>query len=170
MTNQHVTSFTSTTYLKSSEPMQKDYQTAFASLQSKYGASGMAPVQPTGTQSRSGRHSKSHASKKLSSTFPVTSRPQLYSSSSTPSRDWESALANLQTSYGFGGAAPAHRVFSSRRSSKWNRWSWTRSPYSLFRTFRPVNLWINKSFRNRRPSQSHKFSSVLFLRRFNPLR
>jgi hypothetical protein len=118
--NSQIVSFSSSTNLIPHKPKQKDYQGAFASLQSQYGANGMAPVQPVPQSQSSKLSSKVKAPQALQNA--ASSHPKSYSSSysSSGSKDWEGALANLQSSYGFSGAAPALRGFSSysqKRSS-----------------------------------------------------
>ncbi|KAJ7173669.1 hypothetical protein C8R46DRAFT_1256067 [Mycena filopes] len=70
----------------------KDFQAAFASLQSTYGFAASAPTP---------------VSKKNSSSTRSPSTPAVRASTSTPqTKDYQSAFADLQSTYGFGGAAP----------------------------------------------------------------
>lgn len=109
--NSSTTSFSSTTHLIPSQSQKKDYQSAFASLQSQYGASGMSPVQPKSGPKISTKTKAPQALQKAASSSSHTSP-----SHTSGSRNWENALANLQTSYGFGGSAPSHRTFGSSSS------------------------------------------------------
>ncbi|KAJ7886021.1 hypothetical protein B0H13DRAFT_901680 [Mycena leptocephala] len=71
------------------QPAPKDFQSAFASLQSTYGFSGTAPTP---------------VSKKSSAPSSTTSPAA--DASRAPTKDFQSAFADLQSTYGFGGAAP----------------------------------------------------------------
>ncbi|KAF7334497.1 hypothetical protein MVEN_02279200 [Mycena venus] len=73
----------------------KDYAAAFATLQSTYGLSGMAP-------SVSSKTRKAKTGTKLSASASVTS--SIHSSSSEKS--YESAFGTLSAQFGFGGMAP----------------------------------------------------------------
>ncbi|KAJ7886008.1 hypothetical protein B0H13DRAFT_901187 [Mycena leptocephala] len=90
------TSLVSNTTVSSRVPLNgsttvqpKDFQSAFASLQSTYGLNGTAPS-PVSKKSPS----------PSSTTFPVDA-------SRTPNKNFQSAFADLQSTYGFGGAVPS---------------------------------------------------------------
>ncbi|KAJ7281941.1 hypothetical protein C8J57DRAFT_1500602 [Mycena rebaudengoi] len=83
-------SSTSTSSLVSHTP-SKNFESAFATLQSTYGYGGNAP-NPTSLPSSL----KSHTSKPSTSSLV----------SSTSSKDFESAFATLQSTYGYSGNAP----------------------------------------------------------------
>src|ERR1700742_2480708 len=92
-------SVSSSSYLLPSNSQRKDYQAAFASLQSLYGFSGMAPAhQQSSKNSRGVKASKSSSNNTSHSSQP---------SNPSSSRNWEASLAALQSSYGFSGAAPS---------------------------------------------------------------
>ncbi|KIJ53980.1 hypothetical protein M422DRAFT_24972 [Sphaerobolus stellatus SS14] len=76
---------------------QKNYESAFASLQSSFGFSGTAPCMPSLSKSKSSATSSSR------NTSP-TAAPQR-SCTSTSSKNYESAFGQLQATYGFGGAS-----------------------------------------------------------------
>ncbi|KAF7357008.1 hypothetical protein MVEN_01037400 [Mycena venus] len=87
------TSLVSNTTASSRAPLtaaqSKDFQSAFASLQSTYGFSGTAP---------------SPVQKETSS----VPRPDAASPATHPTtKDFQSAFADLQSTYGFGGAVPS---------------------------------------------------------------
>ncbi|KAJ7146346.1 hypothetical protein C8R44DRAFT_845534 [Mycena epipterygia] len=85
-------SLVSTTTVSSRAPLTgqpKDFQAAFASLQSTYGFGGSAPTPlPKSTASRS-------------ESAPPSSR-----ASSKAPKDFQAAFADLQSTYGFSGSAP----------------------------------------------------------------
>ncbi|KAJ7460819.1 hypothetical protein FB451DRAFT_1270413 [Mycena latifolia] len=82
--------------LNATAPPKKDFQAAFASLQSSYGFAASvpapapvpAPVQKQKQKTRS------------------TATPVSPSASPAQAKDFEAAFANLQSSYGFSGAVP----------------------------------------------------------------
>ncbi|KAJ6485745.1 hypothetical protein C8R45DRAFT_997748 [Mycena sanguinolenta] len=83
--------------LNSSRTVQpKDFQAAFASLQSTYGFGGNAPT-PVPK-----KNSKSSSAPRSAVPAPVTRAPQQPST-----KNFEAAFAALQSTYGFGGAAPS---------------------------------------------------------------
>ncbi|KAF8308371.1 hypothetical protein DL93DRAFT_1888292 [Clavulina sp. PMI_390] len=87
----------STQSLVASKSQTKDYSRAFAELSTSYGF-GVAPMLPqtTAAPSRSSFFGRKRASAK-----PV---PQAAVEPKAQAKDFSSALANLQTSYGFQGA------------------------------------------------------------------
>ncbi|KAJ7272633.1 hypothetical protein B0H12DRAFT_1228648 [Mycena haematopus] len=110
MSSASTTSLMSNTTVSSRAPLNgprtvqpKDFQAAFASLQSTYGFNGSAP---------------NPVQKKKTSSSP--SRPAVSSESSrAPSakKDFQSAFADLQSTYGFGGAAPS--PIPKSKNGKW---------------------------------------------------
>ncbi|KAJ7173664.1 hypothetical protein C8R46DRAFT_119500 [Mycena filopes] len=95
----------------------KDFQAAFASLQSTYGFAASAP---TPVQKKNSSSTRSPSA--------TTSTPAVHRSTSTSAsqtKDFESAFANLQSTYGFAGSAPMPvstpatftNLFSKRSSS-----------------------------------------------------
>jgi len=99
---------------KKPSPPQKDYAAAFADLQSSYGASGHAPVLPVSSAKSS---KKSKTDDAAATQPPSNSEPTPNDSKKgtaegglqppTPAKkDYESAFASLQSSFGFGGSAP----------------------------------------------------------------
>ncbi|KAJ7035546.1 hypothetical protein C8F04DRAFT_1097616 [Mycena alexandri] len=93
--NTSTTSLVSTTTVSSRAPLtgsaqKKDFQTAFASLQSTYGFAASAPTPVLKKKSTS------------STTLPTVRA----SSSTATTKDFQSAFADLQSTYGFGGSAP----------------------------------------------------------------
>ncbi|KAJ7156884.1 hypothetical protein C8R43DRAFT_1125457 [Mycena crocata] len=94
------TTVSSRTPLNGSSTVQpKDFQSAFATLQSTYGFSGSAPS-PVSKSSKTPSASSSTAS--LVSNTTISSRAPL-----APKKDFQSAFTDLQSTYGFGGAAPS---------------------------------------------------------------
>ncbi|KAJ7777396.1 hypothetical protein B0H16DRAFT_956336 [Mycena metata] len=93
--NTSTTSLVSTTTVSSRAPLtgsaeKKDFQAAFASLQSTYGFAASAPTPVLKKKSTSS-----------------TATPAVRASTSTaPTKDFQSAFADLQSTYGFGGSAP----------------------------------------------------------------
>ncbi|KIJ53982.1 hypothetical protein M422DRAFT_24974 [Sphaerobolus stellatus SS14] len=73
---------------------QKNYEAAFASLQSSFGFSGTAPCVPTSLPK-----SKSSTTAWSRDTSPPSR------STSTSSKNYEAAFGRLQTAYAFGGAS-----------------------------------------------------------------
>ncbi|KAJ7626251.1 hypothetical protein DFH06DRAFT_736948 [Mycena polygramma] len=102
-TSTSTTSLASTTTVSSRTPLtrpapQKDFQAAFANLQSTYGFGGSVP-------SPVPKQQKSTSSKRptSSSTAPApTPRSPLKST-----KNFEAAFADLQSTFGFGGAVPS---------------------------------------------------------------
>nr|GAT53503.1 predicted protein [Mycena chlorophos] len=99
---------TSTTSLVSSSPtmnsaaQEKDFQAAFASLQSMYGFNGTAPA-PTPIYYI---HRKTAAKTAFHDASSASENAPIASSENTTGKNYEAAFANLQSTYGFGGAAP----------------------------------------------------------------
>ncbi|KAJ7035524.1 hypothetical protein C8F04DRAFT_1097553 [Mycena alexandri] len=84
--------------ISSTTPQSKDFHTAFATLQSTYGFSATAP---------SPVPKKQRASEPMR--VPTVVTPSVVRSrtpATAPTKDFEAAFADLQSTYGFGGAAP----------------------------------------------------------------
>ncbi|KAK7031555.1 hypothetical protein R3P38DRAFT_2924370 [Favolaschia claudopus] len=84
----------------------KDFQAAFASLQSTYGFPGSAPSPVPKKFS-----SSPSTSAKSSPSVPVSAP----SAQNKAKRDYRSAFGNLQSTFGFGGAAPCPVPKSSHK-------------------------------------------------------
>lgn len=84
-----------TTLLKQSGP-EKDYFTAFGTLQNAYGFGGSAPIVPSAPKS-----SKPTKSKSVSDATPATAP------TTSQGKNYEAAYGALSTMYGFGGAPVA---------------------------------------------------------------
>ncbi|KAJ7156881.1 hypothetical protein C8R43DRAFT_407272 [Mycena crocata] len=99
VTSSSTTSLVSNTTVSSRAPLNglqsKDFQSAFATLQSTYGSSGSAP-RPVS------KSSKTHSASGLTAPTTVSSRAPL-----APKKNFQAAFADLQSTYGFGGAAPS---------------------------------------------------------------
>ncbi|KAJ7777384.1 hypothetical protein B0H16DRAFT_1301762 [Mycena metata] len=98
--NTSTTSLVSTTTVSSRAPLtgsaeKKDFQAAFASLQSTYGFAASAPTPVLKKKSTS------------SSTVPTVSAVRTPTATATATtKDFQSVFADLQSTYGFGGSAP----------------------------------------------------------------
>ncbi|KAJ7493288.1 hypothetical protein B0H11DRAFT_1911211 [Mycena galericulata] len=91
------TSISSRAPLNKAAPV-KDFQAAFATLQSTYGFAGAAPSPaPARKPTPSPVPSRKGATQTQAAVVPTTR---------SPPKDFEAAFANLQSMYGFGGAAP----------------------------------------------------------------
>ncbi|KAJ7272638.1 hypothetical protein B0H12DRAFT_589814 [Mycena haematopus] len=116
------TSLVSNTTVSSRTPLngvpRKDFQSAFADLQSTYGFGGAAP-RPV--------------PKKTSTSVPRSTVPSQTTRSplQTTPKNFESAFADLQSTYGFGGATPSpipKSVKQPRKGSSSFFSKFTRSP------------------------------------------
>ncbi|KAJ6485746.1 hypothetical protein C8R45DRAFT_930830 [Mycena sanguinolenta] len=114
------TSLVSNTTISSRAPLNgsrttqpKDFQAAFASLQSTYGFSGSAPSPVPKKTSKS--TSAPPARSAVSAPAPVTRAPL-----QATNKNVEAAFADLQSTYGFGGAAPSP-IPKSKKQDKDNR-------------------------------------------------
>ncbi|KAJ7035527.1 hypothetical protein C8F04DRAFT_510447 [Mycena alexandri] len=97
--NTSTTSLASTTTVSSRAPLAgsaqtKDFQAAFASLQSTYGFAASAPTPVLNKKSTNNNSS--------STTTPAVRA----SPSTTTTKDFQSAFADLQSTYGLGSSAP----------------------------------------------------------------
>lgn len=98
------TSLVSNTSVSSRTPLAtqpKDFQAAFASLQSTYGLSHTAPSPLAKSNRRRNTNVHSGAAPGAPTATATTA-----SQSATP-KDFEAAFANLQSTYGFCGSAPS---------------------------------------------------------------
>ncbi|KAJ7132272.1 hypothetical protein C8R44DRAFT_46743 [Mycena epipterygia] len=100
-------SLVSTTTVTSRAPLTgtaqpKDFQAAFARLQSTYGFSGSAP---------------SPAPKTVTASHPTTSLASPATPPPKASKDFQAAFADLQSTYGFAGAAPSAIPKSKKEAS-----------------------------------------------------
>ncbi|KAJ7643379.1 hypothetical protein DFH06DRAFT_598384 [Mycena polygramma] len=102
-TSTSTVSLASTTTVSSRTPLtrpapQKDYQATFANLQSTYGFGGSVPSPvPKQQKSTSSKRTKS-------SPTPATDAPR---SPLKPTKNFQAAFADLQSTFGFGGAVPS---------------------------------------------------------------
>ncbi|KAJ7777383.1 hypothetical protein B0H16DRAFT_956022 [Mycena metata] len=99
--NNSTTSLASTTTVSSRAPLtgsaeKKDFQAAFASLQSTYGFAASAPTPVL----------KKKSTSNSSPTTTSTTTPAVRAVHASTPKDFQSAFANLQSTYGFGGSAP----------------------------------------------------------------
>ncbi|KAJ7132274.1 hypothetical protein C8R44DRAFT_730974 [Mycena epipterygia] len=81
-------------------PQKKDFQAAFARLQSTYGFAGSAPSPAPKTALKA---TASRPTPSLASPAPAPT-------SSRAPKDFQAAFASLQSTYGFAGAAPSPRL------------------------------------------------------------
>jgi len=96
-------------------PAPKDYSSALANLQTSYGFIGAPLVAPTpNTTSRARRSGSSGQSKKAPKLQPRPDVPP----SSRVTKDYSAALAELQSTYGFGVAPTLPTGLSSSSSEK----------------------------------------------------
>ncbi|KAJ6478533.1 hypothetical protein C8R47DRAFT_1138674 [Mycena vitilis] len=108
-TSTSTTSLASTTTVSSRTPLtrpapQKDFKAAFANLQSTYGFGGSvpSPVPKQQKPTTSKRNPKSLPT--APAPAPATGAPR---SPSKPIKNFQAAFADLQSTFGFGGAAPS---------------------------------------------------------------
>ncbi|KAJ7643369.1 hypothetical protein DFH06DRAFT_598273 [Mycena polygramma] len=106
-TSTSTTSLASTTTVSSRTPLtrpapQKDFQAAFANLQSTYGFGGSVPS-PVPKQQKS-PSSKRSTKRSPTAPAPATDAPR---SSLTPTKNFQAAFADLQSTFGFGSAVPS---------------------------------------------------------------
>ncbi|KAJ6474646.1 hypothetical protein C8R47DRAFT_1143783 [Mycena vitilis] len=102
------TSTASLTTVSSRTPLtrpapQKDFQAAFANLQSTYGFGSSVPS-PVPKQQKSSTSSKRSTKSSRTAPAPATDAPR---SPLKRTKNFQAAFADLQSTFGFGGAAPS---------------------------------------------------------------